>query len=58
MVARPRLSLSPSPFPLPLPPLLLRRLEQRGILALAGGAGSVRMLAPLILDRREADGIV
>ena len=39
-------------------PLLLRRLEQRGILAIAGGAGSVRMLAPLIIDRREADGIV
>jgi acetylornithine/succinyldiaminopimelate/putrescine aminotransferase len=39
-------------------PRLLRRLEHRGILALAGGAGSVRMLAPLIIDRREADGIV
>ncbi len=38
--------------------VLLRRLAQRGILALAGGAGSVRMLAPLIIDRREADGIV
>jgi acetylornithine/succinyldiaminopimelate/putrescine aminotransferase len=39
-------------------PVLLRRLEQRGILALGAGTGSVRMLAPLILDRREADGIV
>ncbi len=39
-------------------PLLLRRLEQRGILALGAGAGSVRLLAPLVLDRRETDGIV
>ena len=39
-------------------PLLLRRLEQRGILALPAGTGSVRILAPLILDRREADGLV
>ena len=39
-------------------PTLLRRLGQRGILALPGGTGSVRMLAPLILERREADGVV
>jgi acetylornithine/LysW-gamma-L-lysine aminotransferase len=39
-------------------PTLLRRMEQRGILALPGGAGSVRILAPLILDRREADEVV
>ncbi|MFZ0128549.1 MAG: aminotransferase class III-fold pyridoxal phosphate-dependent enzyme [Candidatus Dormiibacterota bacterium] len=39
-------------------PLLLRRLEQRGILTLPAGTGSVRILAPLILDRREADGLV
>ena len=39
-------------------PVLLRRLEQRGILALPGGTGSVRILAPLILQRREADGVV
>lgn len=39
-------------------PMLLRRLEQRGILALPAGTGSVRILAPLILDRREADTIV
>jgi acetylornithine/succinyldiaminopimelate/putrescine aminotransferase len=39
-------------------PMLLRRLEQRGILALPGGTGSVRLLAPLILERREADGVV
>lgn len=39
-------------------PALLRRLEQRGILALPGGAGAVRVLAPLILERREADGVV
>jgi hypothetical protein len=39
-------------------PTLLRRLEQRGILALPGGTGSVRILAPLILERREADGVV
>lgn len=39
-------------------PVLLRRLEQRGILALPGGTGSVRLLAPLILERREADGLV
>jgi acetylornithine/LysW-gamma-L-lysine aminotransferase len=39
-------------------PLLLRRLEQRGILALPGGTGTVRILAPLILERREADGVV
>ena len=37
---------------------LLRHLERRGILALPGGHGSVVMLAPLILDRREADGMV
>jgi LysW-gamma-L-lysine/LysW-L-ornithine aminotransferase len=40
------------------PTTLLRHLERRGILALAGGHGSVRLLAPLILDRREVDGIV
>ena len=39
-------------------PSLLRRLEQRGILALPGGPGSVRVLAPLILERRETDGVV
>ncbi len=39
-------------------PMLLRRLEQRGILALPAGTGSVRMLAPLILERREADSLV
>jgi hypothetical protein len=38
--------------------VLLRRLEQRGILALPGGPGSVRILAPLILERRAADGVV
>ena len=43
-------SLSPTP--------LLRHLERRGILALPGGQGSIRLLAPLILDRREVDGIV
>jgi acetylornithine/LysW-gamma-L-lysine aminotransferase len=39
-------------------PVLLRRLEQRGILALPGGTGSVRILAPLILERRAADDVV
>ena len=39
-------------------PTLLRRLEQRGFLALPGGPGAVRVLAPLILERREADGVV
>ncbi|HEY6782036.1 MAG TPA: aminotransferase class III-fold pyridoxal phosphate-dependent enzyme [Candidatus Dormibacteraeota bacterium] len=39
-------------------PTLLRRLEQRGILALPGGPGAIRVLAPLILERREADGVV
>jgi hypothetical protein len=39
-------------------PTLLRRLERRGILALPGGPGAVRVLAPLILERREADGVV
>jgi acetylornithine/LysW-gamma-L-lysine aminotransferase len=39
-------------------PLLLRRLEQRGLLALPGGTGTVRILPPLILERREADGLV
>ena len=39
-------------------PTLLRRLEQRGILALPGGTGSIRILAPLILERREADTVV
>jgi acetylornithine/LysW-gamma-L-lysine aminotransferase len=38
--------------------VLQRRLEQRGILALPGGTGSVRLLAPLILERREADDVV
>jgi len=40
------------------PSTLLRHLERRGIVALPGGPGSIRMLAPLILDRREVDGIV
>ncbi|MGA7989303.1 MAG: aminotransferase class III-fold pyridoxal phosphate-dependent enzyme [Candidatus Dormiibacterota bacterium] len=35
--------------------LVLRNLQRREILALPGGAGCVRILAPLILDRREAD---
>jgi acetylornithine/succinyldiaminopimelate/putrescine aminotransferase len=39
-------------------PLLLRHLERRGLLALPGGTGTVRILAPLILERREADGLV
>jgi acetylornithine/succinyldiaminopimelate/putrescine aminotransferase len=39
-------------------PLLLRRLEQRGILALPGGTGTVRFLPPLILEWREADSVV
>jgi hypothetical protein len=39
-------------------PMLLRRLEQRGLLALPGGTGTVRILPPLILERREADGVV
>jgi LysW-gamma-L-lysine/LysW-L-ornithine aminotransferase len=39
-------------------PMLLRRLEQRGILTLPAGTGSIRILAPLILERREADGVV
>ncbi len=39
-------------------PTLLRHLERRGILALPGGQGSIRLLAPLILDRREADALV
>ncbi len=39
-------------------PMLLRRLEQRGILALPAGTGSIRILAPLILERREADNVV
>ena len=39
-------------------PLLLRRLEQRGILALPAGTGSIRILTPLILERREADTVV
>jgi len=38
-------------------PTLLRHLERRGILALAGSQGSIRLLAPLTLDRREVDGI-
>jgi hypothetical protein len=38
--------------------MLLRHLQQRGILALPGGPGCVRLLAPLILDRREADSVV
>jgi acetylornithine/LysW-gamma-L-lysine aminotransferase len=39
-------------------PMLLRSLEQRGILALPAGTGSIRILAPLILERREADNVV
>ena len=39
-------------------PMMLRRLEQRGILTLPAGTGSIRILAPLILERREADGVV
>jgi acetylornithine/succinyldiaminopimelate/putrescine aminotransferase len=39
-------------------PLLLRRLEHRGILALPGGTGTVRILPPLILEWREADSVV
>ena len=39
-------------------PMVLRHLQRREILALPGGAGCVRILAPLILDRREADAIV
>jgi acetylornithine/succinyldiaminopimelate/putrescine aminotransferase len=38
--------------------MLLRHLRRRDILALPGGPGCVRMLAPLILDRREADVVV
>jgi acetylornithine/LysW-gamma-L-lysine aminotransferase len=39
-------------------PMLLRQLERRGILTLPAGSGSVRVLAPLILERREADVLV
>jgi LysW-gamma-L-lysine/LysW-L-ornithine aminotransferase len=38
--------------------MLLRHLQRREILALPGGPGCVRLLPPLILDRREADSIV
>jgi acetylornithine/succinyldiaminopimelate/putrescine aminotransferase len=37
---------------------MLRQLQRREILALPGGPGCIRMLAPLILDRREADTVV
>jgi acetylornithine/succinyldiaminopimelate/putrescine aminotransferase len=39
-------------------PMVLRNLQRREILALPGGTGCVRILAPLILDRREADTVV
>ncbi len=39
-------------------PMVLRNLQRREILALPGGAGCIRMLAPLILDRHEADTVV
>jgi acetylornithine/LysW-gamma-L-lysine aminotransferase len=38
--------------------MLLRHLQRRDVLALPGGPGCIRMLAPLILDRREADVVV
>jgi LysW-gamma-L-lysine/LysW-L-ornithine aminotransferase len=38
--------------------MLLRHLQRREILALPGGPGTVRLLPPLILDRREADSVV
>jgi acetylornithine/succinyldiaminopimelate/putrescine aminotransferase len=38
--------------------VLLRHLQRREILALPGGPGCIRLLAPLILDRREADGVI
>jgi acetylornithine/succinyldiaminopimelate/putrescine aminotransferase len=38
--------------------MLLRNLQRREILALPGGTGCIRLLAPLILDRREADTLV
>jgi acetylornithine/succinyldiaminopimelate/putrescine aminotransferase len=38
--------------------MLLRHLQRRDILALPGGAGCIRLLPPLILDRREADVMV
>ncbi len=39
-------------------PMLLRHLQRRDVLALPGGPGCVRFMAPLILDRREADVVV
>jgi acetylornithine/succinyldiaminopimelate/putrescine aminotransferase len=38
--------------------MLLRHLQRRSILALPGGPGSIRLLPPLILERREADSVV
>jgi [amino-group carrier protein]-gamma-(L-lysyl/L-ornithyl)-L-glutamate aminotransferase len=38
--------------------MLLRHLQRRDVLALPGGPGCVRFMAPLILDRREADVVV
>ncbi|HEY6470717.1 MAG TPA: aminotransferase class III-fold pyridoxal phosphate-dependent enzyme [Candidatus Dormibacteraeota bacterium] len=38
--------------------MLLRHLQRRDVLALPGGPGCVRFMAPLILDRREADFVV
>ena len=38
--------------------ILLRHLRRRDVLALPGGPGCIRLLAPLILDRREADVVV
>jgi acetylornithine/LysW-gamma-L-lysine aminotransferase len=38
--------------------VLLRQLQRREILALPGGPGCVRLLSPLILDRRDADLVV
>jgi LysW-gamma-L-lysine/LysW-L-ornithine aminotransferase len=38
--------------------MLLRHLQRRDVLALPGGPGCIRLLSPLILDRREADVVV
>jgi acetylornithine/succinyldiaminopimelate/putrescine aminotransferase len=38
--------------------MLLRHLQRREILALPGGPGCVRLLPPLVLERREADSVV
>ena len=38
--------------------MMLRHLQRRDVLALPGGPGCIRLLAPLILDRREADVVV